>query len=156
MIRIDIPGRGRLDLEYLVMDFNGTLAVDGLLIAGIREKLTLVSERIKMHVLTADTFGTARAELEGLNLSGSLVEHDNQDTGKAEYIARLNETKVVSIGNGRNDSLMLKNAALGIAVLEGEGASFKAIQQADIICKSVHDALDLLLNPQRIVATLRN
>ena len=86
----------------------------------------------------------------------SIIESENQNARKAEYIARLNEKKVVAIGNGMNDNLMLKNAALGIAVIEGEGTSFITMQHADIVCKSVHDALDLLLNSKRAVATLRN
>lgn len=30
MIRIEVPGRGTLELEHLVPDLNGTLAVDGI------------------------------------------------------------------------------------------------------------------------------
>ena len=156
MITIEIPGRNRLKLEHLVMDFNGTVAVNGELIPGLAEKLILISKKIKVHILTADTFGTARGALEGLDLIVSLVEKENQSASKSDYITGLNEKKVVAIGNGLNDNLMLKNAALGIVVIEGEGASFASIQNADIVSKSIHDALDLLIYPLRITATLRN
>ena len=156
MIIIDIPGREQLTLKYLVMDFNGTIAVDGVLIPGVREKLTMISGKINTCILTADTFGTARKALEGLDLTVSLVERENQNTRKAEYISSLDDEKVAAIGNGMNDSLMLKNAALGIAVIEGEGASSMSIRNADIVCRSIHDALDLLIHTKRIVATLRN
>ena len=156
MITIEIPGRNRLKLEHLVMDFNGTVAVNGELIPGLAEKLILISKKIKVHILTADTFGTARKALEGLDLIVSLVEKENQSASKSDYITGLNEKKVVAIGNGLNDNLMLKNAALGIVVIEGEGASFASIQNADIVSKSIHDALDLLIYPLRITATLRN
>lgn len=32
MIRVDIPGRGVLEMRYLALDLNGTLSVDGGLI----------------------------------------------------------------------------------------------------------------------------
>ena len=156
MITIEIPGRNRLKLEHLVMDFNGTVAVNGELIPGLAEKLILISKKIKVHILTADTFGTARKALEGLDLIVSLVEKENQSASKSDYITGLDEKKVVAIGNGLNDNLMLKKAALGIVVIEGEGASFVSIQNADIVSKSIHDALDLLIYPLRITATLRN
>ena len=156
MITIEIPGRNRLKLEHLVMDFNGTVAVNGELIPGLAEKLTLISKKIKVHILTADTFGTARKALEWLDLIVSLVDKENQSASKSDYITGLDEKKVVAIGNGLNDNLMLKNAALGIVVIEGEGASFASIQNADIVSKSIHDALNLLIYPIRITATLRN
>ena len=66
MIRIDIPGGTRLLLEHLVLDFNGTLACDGELLPGVRQRLQPLSESIRIHVVTADTFGRAREQLAGL------------------------------------------------------------------------------------------
>lgn len=62
---------------------------------------------------------------------------------------------MVAVGNGMNDRLMLRTAALGILVLGNEGTSVQALSSADIVVKDILDGLDLLLNPKRIIATLR-
>ena len=59
------------------------------------------------------------------------------------------------IGNGANDALVLEAAAVSFAVLGPEGASAAALRSADIVCASATDALDLLLDPQALSATLR-
>jgi soluble P-type ATPase len=50
---------------------------------------------------------------------------------------------------------MLRAAALGIAVLAGEGLAVEALLAADVLALGPSDALDLLLNPRRLAATLR-
>nr|MBN1229125.1 ATPase P [Anaerolineae bacterium] len=62
---------------------------------------------------------------------------------------------VVVIGNGGNDAGMLRVAAISIAVLDREGLNTESLQAADIVVTSALDALDLLLKPKRLVATLR-
>jgi soluble P-type ATPase len=62
----------------------------------------------------------------------------------------------VSIGNGRNDQLMLKASALGIAVILAEGIAAETLLASDVVCTSIIDALDLLRNPLRLTATLRS
>jgi len=47
-------------------------------------------------------------------------------------------------------------AALGIATVQREGAAVEAVQAADIVALDVRDALDLLLVPRRLLATLRS
>jgi soluble P-type ATPase len=73
-----------------------------------------------------------------------------------EFIRELDPLECVSIGNGRNDNLMLKASALGIAVILKEGAASITLQAADIVATSIGSALDLLENPLRVVATLRS
>lgn len=156
MIAIDIPGYKRLELKHLVLDYNGTLACDGQLIEGVKTCLNRLSSSVRIHVLTADTFGKARSGLEGIDCDLSILPLENQDSGKLAYVENLGATSTVCIGNGRNDRLMLRAAALGIAVILKEGASAKTIKDADIVCTSIVSALDLLSNPLRLVATLRS
>jgi soluble P-type ATPase len=59
------------------------------------------------------------------------------------------------VGDGANDELVLAAAALGIVVIGPEGASARALMVADVVCASVLDALDLLLSPMALAATLR-
>ncbi|RME64076.1 MAG: ATPase P [Nitrospirae bacterium] len=155
MIVLDIPGFGRVEIEHLVTDFTGTLSEDGLLIEGVRERLTKLSEKVKIHVLTADTFGTAKKQLEGLNCTVHILEGEGHDRKKAEYVEKLGPERVFAMGNGNNDREMLKKAKIGVAVCLKEGCAIDAIKSADILVKSPLDGLDLLLNPRRLKATLR-
>ena len=38
MIKIEIPGRETIEIEHVVLDYNGTIALDGRLIAGAAER----------------------------------------------------------------------------------------------------------------------
>ncbi len=156
MIEIKIPGHKTLQLEYIIMDYNGTLACDGYMIDGVREKLKILARDMKLHVLTADTFGRASSQLEGIPAVLSILPLDNQETGKLDYVKQLGANFSACIGNGRNDRLMLQGAGLGIALIQEEGASVETILSADIVCKDIMAALDLLTNNKRLVATLRS
>ena len=155
MIEVDIPGYKMLSLEHLVLDHNGTLAVDGILVPGVKACLIKLSQDLKVHVITADTFGKARAQLEGIPCQLSILARDDQDIGKLAYIKDLDPNRCVCIGNGRNDRLMLQRAALGMAVILDEGAAAQTLQAADVVCAGIVPALELLLNPLRLTATLR-
>ncbi len=155
MFELDIPGFGSIRLEHLVSDFTGTLSVDGRLLEGVRERLNKVSQFLQVHILTADTFGRAREELEGINCEIHILEGEDHDIQKEEYVKRLGAERVIAIGNGNNDRRMLESARIGIAVCLNEGCSTDAISSADIFVHSPIDALDLLLNPKRLKATLR-
>jgi len=54
-----------------------------------------------------------------------------------------------------NDRLMLEKSALSVAVIGDEGASFKAVSSSDIVIKNINDAFELILNPKRLIASLR-
>ncbi len=156
MFTLDIPGFGTLNIEYLVMDYNGTLAEDGILFKGVADTLTELSKQLTMHIITADTFGLAAAQLKGVPCKLEIMQQADQISGKKKYIEELGGSRVAGIGNGRNDSLMLKHSALGIAVVQREGASAATIMNADVICRDIYDALDLFANPGRLKATLRS
>lgn len=155
MIAIDIPGYKRLRLRYLVLDYNGTLALDGRLLAGVAGALRRLHRRLEIHVLTADTFGTATAQLRGVPATVSVLPATRQDLRKAAYVRRLGAAATVCVGNGRNDRAMLRAASLGIAVVGGEGAAADTIVSGSIVCPSIVTALQLLLQPKRLIATLR-
>jgi len=155
MIRIDLPRKESIVLEHLVLDYNGTLAIDGKIIEGVKEILNELSEKIKIHVVTADTFGKVKENLKDVNCQVVIISSEIEYIEKVGYIEDLDEEKVIAIGNGRNDSLLLKEAAIGIAVIQKEGTSFKTLMNADIVCTSIFDALELIKNPLRITATLR-
>lgn len=156
MIEVDIPGAETVRLTHLVLDYNGTLALDGELLDGVAEKMAELAKHMTLHVITADTHGTVAEKLLGLPCALHIIGSKEQDSHKDAFVRTLGGDKVAAIGNGRNDGLMLKSAALGIALIQAEGASIAAILQADIICTDILDAFDLLLQPARLKATLRN
>ena len=156
MIEVAIPGDGRLRLGFLVLDYNGTLACNGILLDGVAERLIALSKHLSIHVVTADTFGTVETALKGLPCIVRVLPQTGQNHAKMAYVSQLGRNETVCIGNGRNDRLMLQAAALGIGVVGPEGAAADALQASDVVAPSIQSALDLLLNPLRLVATLRS
>jgi soluble P-type ATPase len=155
MLEIDIPGYRALRLDHLVLDFNGTLACDGELLDGVKDRLDALAGTLHIHILTADTFGKARAQLVGVPCALSILPIEDQDRRKLEYIQQLGAETTVCVGNGRNDQLMLQGAGLGIAVVQAEGAAVQTVLAADVLSPDILTALDLLTHPLRLVATLR-
>ncbi len=156
MLHLEIPPHQGLTLEHLILDFNGTIAVDGRLIPGVVEKILQLATLVKVHVITADTNLSAHSQLLGLPCVLHIIGTEEQDRAKLEYARNLGLNKVLAIGNGRNDSLLLNQAALGICLIQQEGASIQSLQGADMVCTHINDSLDLLLRPRRLTATLRN
>ncbi len=156
MISVSIPGWGDLDIEYLVIDYNGTCAYDGKLKDGVKEIMERVSRYIKVFIITADSYGNIDNEGNTIGFSIIKVAKDQSGREKARIIKELGPEKVVAIGNGSNDAMMLKEAALGIGVVGGEGCSASLIKDADLIVCNIVDALGVLLHPERLVATLRD
>ena len=154
-VRIDIPGWGNIDIENIVIDLNGTIATDGRIAPEVKQKINSLSELAKVYILTADTQGTANEEILGMNAELIKIPEEDSNQGKFDFLKTLNLEMTVVVGNGSNDQLILKEAALGIAVLGDEGVSVSAIKSADVVVKNIQNALDLLLKPKRLIATLR-
>jgi len=155
MIKIDIPGKKKLELKYAIFDMNGTLTVDGKILESTKNKLIELSKKIKIFILTADTFGKAKKVFYDLPVNLTIIDKNNGSEAKKDFIDSLTPFYCVAIGNGFNDTLMLKFSGLSIAVLMEEGLSVSAMKEADIFVKHIDNAIDLLLNPKRIIATLR-
>jgi len=154
-LNISIPHFKELALSHLVLDYNGTLAKDGILKVEIKEQLKTLSQLLNIHVITSDTFGNVQAQLQDFKLNINVLRSDNHTLEKATYIKELGTEICLAIGNGNNDAQMLKEAVVSIALMGDEGCSTKALVNSDIVCKNIEDALDLLLNKNRLIATLR-
>ena len=139
-----------------MLDYNGTLAVDGEWLPGVKNARTEMATKLDIHVVTADTFGKVRSAMAGIPCKVTVLPIENQDTGKLEYVKGLGAEHTVCMGNGRNDKLMLREAALGVAVILGEGASAETLMSADVVSADIVSALELLTNPLRLTATLRS
>lgn len=155
MIQFNIPGVGEYSLEHLVMDVNGTLAVDGQLIEGVAEKIAVLRGPLTIHLLTADTH-SRQVIIDGqLGLTAVRIQPGGEAQQKANYVHKLGAETVVAIGQGANDAEMLAAAQLGICVMSVEGIARETLLACDLIAPTILSALELLEKPMRIVASLR-
>lgn len=154
MVNIDIPGWGDLSISNAVFDFNGTLALDGRAIPGVVDALDALSERLKLHVITADTYGTVKGVVPGF-ISLHILRSEDHLAEKALFVRSLGSSQTVAVGNGRNDRMMVKEARIGIVVVGAEGASIETMGVADVVVTDIIDAINLLRFPTRLMATLR-
>ena len=155
MIELHIPGRGTIQLEHLVTDVNGTLAVDGKLHENLPRIIHALKDRLEIHLLTADTHGKQFLIDKQLGLEAIRVQKGDESKQKAAYVSQLGAEHVVAIGQGANDAGMLSKAAIGICILSQEGTAIEALLAADIMVPDIYTALELLEKPIRLVASLR-
>jgi soluble P-type ATPase len=162
MLRLPIPNGETLELEHLVCDINGTLAEDGTLLDGVAGRIARLSADLHVHLLTADTHGTLpilteelRAACVGAGVPGPEWLHVSTGDEKERYVRQLGVSRVVAVGNGANDVKMMSAVALSIGVIDSEGAYGPALRVAQVIARSALEALDLLLYPDRLIATIR-
>jgi P-type E1-E2 ATPase len=155
-ITVHIPNSGTLLIRHLVMDLNGTLALDGAPLAGVKEALADLKPHVALHLVTADTFGTAAGLRELLGVTVDLLPPDRPGgLAKADLVRSLGEEGVAAMGNGANDAAMLKAASIGIAVMGPEGCVPEVLSAASVCVRDPVEGLGLLLHPKRLAATLR-
>jgi P-type E1-E2 ATPase len=155
VIAIPVPGADALEISHVVFDLNGTLARDGELDAALVAPLRRLTVAVTGVLASADTNGTMACVAEELGLAAHRVA---TGADKARIVAELRRggaSGIAAIGNGNNDVAMFGAADLAIAVLGPEGTAVAALKAADILASSATDAVDLLLHPLRLVATLR-
>lgn len=168
-IDFPVPGMKHICLTTLVLDYNGTIADRGHLIPGVAERLRKLAPLLDIHIFTADTFGTVRAELgrellkemrsgrvsADIILPQELRPGRNEGEAKLDMLSPLSPKHCCVMGNGRNDVSMLGAAGLSFCIMGREGCSPKAMTAAHIVCGNILDALDMLLETACCTATLR-
>jgi P-type E1-E2 ATPase len=155
MIELNIPGRGRLQLEHLVCDVNGTLALDGTLPVGMVRTLHALKDRLMIHIVSADTLGNLQSIERQLKINAIRINPLEEAEQKAAYVRELGVEQVAAIGQGANDAQMLKEAAIGICVLSLEGTAIETLMSADLVMPGIFEALELFDKPLRMVSSLR-
>jgi soluble P-type ATPase len=159
MIELNIPGRESIRLEHLVCDVNGTLALDGKLMEGVSRQINLLRDRLQIHLLTANSFGRQSLIDQQLGLTAQMLQtgpgSGTEQAQKAQYIQQLGAEHVAAFGQGANDALMLRTAALGVCVLSPEGAAVETLLAADLCVPTILNAFELFEKPLRLIATLR-
>ena len=154
MIAYSIPGFGEFNIDHLVSDVNGTIAVDGELLPGVMEAFHMLSSLVEIHMLTADTHGRQKLLDEQLGLKAVRIPSGSEAEAKAEYVQQLSGG-VLAIGQGANDGAMLGAADIGVCVVSKEGTAVQTMLAADVLVPDILAGFDLLLKPVRLKATLR-
>jgi len=153
---IDIPNYKLLNIKNIVLDYNGTIATNGKVLDSTKELLKKLSKSYNLYVITADTFGSVKKELKELNIEVIVLSSSNHTKEKANFIKKVGAQNTVAVGNGNNDTLMLKAATLAIAIIGNEGCATKTLLASDICAKDIEDVLNLFILKKSLVATLRS
>lgn len=156
MIIYEIPGREDIVIKNIVFDYNGTIAENGKLIAGVKERINLLAKQANVYILTADTYGTVEKECMNIDCKILTFPKENAGESKRKTVEKIEASKTICIGNGFNDISMFEESILSIAVIEGEGVSAKLLNKADIVTRSIIEAIDIIISKNMIKATLRN
>ncbi|MEG0472703.1 MAG: haloacid dehalogenase [Solibacillus sp.] len=155
-MEINIPGRGIIKIKHLLLDFNGTIACDGKVIPAVKEKIEEINNKgITVQVVTADTHGTVKAQCVSMPVEIQIFDNSNAAENKRAIVEKLGAEQCICIGNGFNDGQMFEACSVSIIVIGEEGCSAKSLMKADVVCKNIGDAFELILKPSRMIATLR-
>lgn len=159
-IVINIPGFGDRAIHTVICDYTGTLSCRGRLVPGVKEQLSELMKRVDLHVITADSYGTAGSQLVGMLVPYRLRDKEGQhDVEKRDYVEKFVLQHVAAFGNGNNDRLLLKRVkeagGLAIVVDNGEGCAIDAVMNSHLLIVGAVNALNLLLETQGCKATLR-
>jgi soluble P-type ATPase len=154
MILIQRPGEEPLEIEFILLDFEGTLVQDRRVHPKAKDKINLLSKRTKIYVLTKGEEERIGEILKKLEVEMIYLKEGEASERKLDLLRQLGAKRSVAIGNGVDDAPMMEEAALGICILGKEGASAEVLKKADVIMTNIIDALDFLLKPLRQKATL--
>ncbi len=154
MKTIAVPGWGSVELENLVLDLNGTLTESGYFIPGVVDYLEkLKAQGFKIYILSGDTRGTLRHDFAGSLEIEPVVTRTAQE--KRALVESIVAERTVCVGNGNIDVEMFKVARLSICTIQAEGATTRAVLEADIVVTDIKHAFEILLDPKKLIATLR-
>jgi soluble P-type ATPase len=154
MIAIQRPRQEPLEVEFILLDFEGTFASDRRVHPKAKDKINLLSKRTKIYILTKGERELVEEVLKKVKAEVIYLKEGEASQRKLDLLRELGAAKTVAIGNGVDDVLMIEEAGLGICVIGKEGAAGEAIEKADVVVTNILDALDFLLKPLRQKATL--
>jgi len=154
MIILQRPGRTSLEIEFILLNFEGTLATDRRIHPKAKDKLNLLSKRTNIYILTKGEQEIIREILKKVNTEVVYFKEGEVSQGKLDLLRQLGAAKSVAIGNGVDDVPMIEEAGLGICIIGVEGTSGEAVKKADVVFTDILHALDFLLKPMRHKASL--
>jgi soluble P-type ATPase len=154
MITIQRPGQKPLEIEFVLIDFEGTLASDRRVHPKAKDKINLLSKRTKIYILTKGEKEITEDVLRRVKAEVVYSLEGETSRQKLDLLRQLGPIRTVAIGNGLDDAPMIEEAGFSICVMGKEGTSTETMMKADVVVSNVLDALDFLLKPLRQKATL--
>ena len=154
MIPIQSSGLPTLEIDFILLDFEGTVASDRRVHPKVKDKINLLSKRAKIYVLARGEKEAGEEVLRNVKAETVFFKEPTVSREKLDFIRRLGPERTVAVGNGVDDALIIGEAALGICIMSKEGTSAETLRQADLIFSNILDALDFLLKPLRQATTL--
>jgi soluble P-type ATPase len=112
MITMERPGQEPLGIEYILIDFEGTLAVDRRVDPKAKDKMNLLSRRTKLYVLAQGQDQVAEEVLKKVKAEIVHLKEGESSQGKLNLLNELGAQRTVAIGNGLTMSPWLKKPAL--------------------------------------------
>ena len=154
MIILQRPGQIPLEIEFILLNFEGTLATDRRIHPKAKDKLNLLAKRSKIYILAKGEQEAIGEILKKIKAEVIYLTEGEVSQGKLDLLRQVGAARTVAIGNGVDDAAMIEEAGLGICVMGKEGASGEAIEKADVVFADILHALDFLLKPLRHKAGL--
>jgi len=152
-MKYSIPGQKELEINTIILDLNGTLSVGGVVPSGVKERLdALKAKGFRILFFTGNTRNDADELAANLHIEWKLAKSAEEKRTEA---LQLEPETCASIGNGLIDLALMKTVKLRIVTLQAEGVHVQTLLNSDIVVPSILDALDLFIDEQRLVATLR-
>ena len=154
MLTIERPGQESLQIEFILIAFEGTLASDRRVHPKAKDKINLLSKRTKIYILTKGEKEVVEETLKKVKAEVIFLKKGESSPQKLEWLKQSGDDRTIAIGNGADDASLLEKAGLGICVVGKEGAAGEALREANVVFTDILDALDFLLKPLRHKATL--
>jgi soluble P-type ATPase len=154
MIPIQRPGQDPIEIEFILIDFEGTLALDRRVHPKAKDKINLLSKRTRIYIMVKAEKEMVEEKLKKVKAEILYTAEGETSKRKLQLLHQLGAAKTVAIGNGMDDAPILEEAALGICVMGKEGTSSEAFIKSDVVVSNILDALDFLLKPLHQKATL--
>jgi soluble P-type ATPase len=154
MISIQRPGQSNLEIDFILLDFEGTLASDRRVHPKTKDKINLLSKRTKIYILTKGEKEGVEEVLKKVKAEIVYLDEGKSSQQKLDLLRQLGVSRTVAIGNGVDDAPMMEEADFSLCVIGKEGTSSETMDKAEVVFMNILDALDFLLKPLRQKATL--
>jgi len=153
-MKYNIPGMNELEIKTIILDLNGTLSVGGIVPDGVKERLGKLKDMgFNVLFFTGNTRNDADDLAADLGVDWKLAKNAGD---KRDLALELDPDTCASIGNGLIDLELMKVVKLSIITLQAEGVHVQTLMNSDVIIPTINDALDLFIDEQRLIATLRS
>jgi len=152
-MKFHIPNREEFEIKTILLDLNGTISVKGKIVKGVKKRLKKLEKLgYRIILLTGNHRENADKLAKKLGIDCAVC---NNAEEKEKEILSLEPETCAAIGNARIDIGMFKHAKVSVLTIEGEGIHVETIPFCDIIVKSINDALDLFIDKDSLIATMK-